>query len=86
MDALSIAYLKAGRLGDAERASSQALRTGTRDARILWHAAEIAFAQGNVQKASAALDRIPSTKTGDILVEAGITELRRRFNRSSQLQ
>jgi tetratricopeptide (TPR) repeat protein len=40
-DALAWAYFKTGRLDDALRASSRALRTGTRDERILAHAAEI---------------------------------------------
>ena len=40
-DALAWAYFKAGRLGDAFRASSRALRTGTRDERILAHSGEI---------------------------------------------
>jgi hypothetical protein len=40
-DALAWAYFKTGRLDDALRASRRALRTGTRDERILAHAAEI---------------------------------------------
>ena len=34
-DALAWAYFKTGRIGEAYRASQQAIRTGTRDARIL---------------------------------------------------
>jgi tetratricopeptide (TPR) repeat protein len=40
-DALAWAYFKTGRLDDALSASTRALRTGTRDERILAHAAEI---------------------------------------------
>jgi tetratricopeptide (TPR) repeat protein len=38
MDALAWAYFKNGQLPDAERAAAQALRTGTRNARIRCHA------------------------------------------------
>jgi len=40
-DALAWAYFKAGRTDAARRAIEQALRTGTRDADILAHAAAI---------------------------------------------
>jgi tetratricopeptide (TPR) repeat protein len=40
-DALAWAYFKTGRLDEAVSASERALRTGTRDERILAHAAEI---------------------------------------------
>lgn len=40
-DALAWAYFKIGRVDEAVSASSRALRTGTRDERILSHAAEI---------------------------------------------
>jgi tetratricopeptide (TPR) repeat protein len=40
-DALAWAYFRAGRVGDAKAAMSRALRTGTRDAGILRHAAAI---------------------------------------------
>jgi tetratricopeptide (TPR) repeat protein len=41
MDTLAWAYFKAGRLPDAQQAMTQALRTGTRNARILCHAEQI---------------------------------------------
>ncbi|MEQ1757729.1 MAG: tetratricopeptide repeat protein [Vicinamibacterales bacterium] len=41
MDALAWSYYKVGRVGEARAASTQARRTGTRDARILTHAAAI---------------------------------------------
>jgi len=43
-DALAWAYYKAGRITEAAAASQRALRTGTRDERILAHAAQIAAA------------------------------------------
>lgn len=45
MDALAWAYFKNGQVTDAAQASAQALRTGTRNARIRCHAEEIANAQ-----------------------------------------
>jgi Tfp pilus assembly protein PilF len=41
MDALAWAYYKNGQWPDAQRAVTQALRTGTRNARILCHAEQI---------------------------------------------
>ena len=46
-DALAWAYFKAGRLADAAAASAQALRTGSRDRDLLYHAAAIKQAQGD---------------------------------------
>lgn len=40
-DALAWAYYKVGRFDEALAASDRSLRTGTRDERILWHAAQI---------------------------------------------
>jgi tetratricopeptide (TPR) repeat protein len=47
-DALAWSYYKAGRIDDARRAIAQALRTGTKDADILAHAAVIAQAPRQV--------------------------------------
>ena len=44
-DALAWAYFKAGRVVDARRAIAEAMRTGTKDADILAHAAAIAAAR-----------------------------------------
>lgn len=41
VDTLAWAYFRNGQLPDAQRASTQALRTGTRNARILCHAEQI---------------------------------------------
>jgi tetratricopeptide (TPR) repeat protein len=57
MDALAWAYFKAGRLSDAVRASDDALRTGTRDARILAHAAAIHRQLGDVTRGQDLLSR-----------------------------
>jgi tetratricopeptide (TPR) repeat protein len=47
MDALAWAYFKGGRIEQAARAIDAALRTGTRDERVLAHAAAIAAALHN---------------------------------------
>ena len=44
MDTLAWAYFKNGQLPEAQRASTQAMRTGTRNARIRCHAEQIAAA------------------------------------------
>ena len=58
MDALAWAYFKAGRTADAWRAAQTALRTGTRDPRILYHAALILQAHGDRAGSKQLLDRI----------------------------
>ena len=50
-DALAWAYFRAGRLAEASKASAQALRTGTRDRAILYHAAAIKHATGDADGA-----------------------------------
>lgn len=83
MDALSFAYLKAGRIDEAARSSAAALRTGTRDARLLWHAAEIALARGDSSSAKALIDRIPAANDiGDVVVREGIRNVRARSGNS----
>jgi tetratricopeptide (TPR) repeat protein len=51
MDALAWAYFRAGRMDDALKASKQALRTGTRERSILYHAAAIHRAAGDMASA-----------------------------------
>jgi Tfp pilus assembly protein PilF len=58
LDALAWSYYKAGRLAEARHAIARALRTGTRDARILTHAAAIAAAAGDDAGAAALRARI----------------------------
>lgn len=80
LDTQAWANFKAGRLPQARRTSQQALRTGTRDARILYHAAEIAAAVGDRSAALAMLDRIPAPGAiSDLRVAAGIASLRQRL-------
>jgi len=50
MDALALAYYRAGRLSEAEQASREARRTGTVDRRILAHAAAIEQALGGAAR------------------------------------
>ncbi len=50
-DALAWAYFKVGRFDDAAAASARAMRTGTRDRRILYHAAAIRNAVGDKEAA-----------------------------------
>ncbi len=77
LDTLAWSYFKAGRLADARRASDEALRLGTRDARLLYHAAEIVAASGDRGAAMALLDRIPAPDAvADVLVARGIRALR----------
>jgi tetratricopeptide (TPR) repeat protein len=74
MDTAAWAYFKAGRLEDARRASRDALRTGTRDARILYHAAAIAAAAGDAAAARESLARIPAIATvADPVIADGIS-------------
>ena len=82
MDVLAVAYLKAGRLMDAQRASDAALRTGSRDAIVLWHAAEIRAAAGDPAAALELLRRVPARETiADVRVRAGIHALHQRLKK-----
>jgi tetratricopeptide (TPR) repeat protein len=56
-DALAWSYFRAGRIKEAQTAIAKAVRTGTRDRRILYHAAAIKFAAGDRAGAREALDR-----------------------------
>jgi tetratricopeptide (TPR) repeat protein len=78
MDTLAWAYHKAGRTQDALKASAEALRTGTRDARLLYHAAEIRHASGDADAARELLRRIPSVDgISDVIVAAELKRLLR---------
>ncbi len=50
-DALAWAYFRAGRVAEASRVSALALRTGTRDRALLYHAAAIKHAVGDNESA-----------------------------------
>ena len=58
LDALAWSYYKAGRLHDASIAADGAVRTGTRDPRILYHAAAIKKAVGDRPAAARLLARL----------------------------
>lgn len=73
MDVLAAAYWKVGRLAEARTYSDRALRTGTRDARVLWHAAEIRAAAGDQLAAADLLSRIPAPDAiSDLHVRDGV--------------
>ncbi len=81
LDTLSWAYYKSGRLEDAKKASASALRTGSRDARILFHAAEIQAASGDLSGARRTLDRMPAPEAvGDVVITEGVKRLRARLS------
>jgi tetratricopeptide (TPR) repeat protein len=82
-DTLAAAYLKVGRLEEARKYSDQALRTGTRDPRILWHAAEIRAAAGDRDGARALLARIPAVQTiTDLQARDGVAALLAHLGRT----
>jgi tetratricopeptide (TPR) repeat protein len=56
-DALAWSLYRAGRLDESWRASQAARRTGTRDRRILYHAAAIAAARGDASEARQLAER-----------------------------
>lgn len=76
LDTLAWAYFKAGRQADARRVSAEALRLGTRDPRLLYHAAAIAAASGDRTAADALLSRIVAPDAvADVLVARGLEAL-----------
>jgi tetratricopeptide (TPR) repeat protein len=78
MDALAWAYFKAGRLDDARKAADAAMRTGTHDGRIVYHAAAIRAAQGDIDAARAMLERVHRTARAlDPIAAAGAEALLR---------
>jgi len=46
-----------------------------RDARLLYHAAEIRYASGDAAGARALLNRLPSRDITDVLIVEGVTRL-----------
>jgi len=79
LDTLAWAYFQAGRLADARRVSADALRLGTRDPRLLYHAAAIAAASGDRAASDALLARIAAPDAvADVLVAHGLKALRGR--------
>jgi tetratricopeptide (TPR) repeat protein len=77
MDALAWSYFKAGRIPEARTAADEAMRTGSRDARVLYHAAAIYAAAGDRGGALRLLDRAPAPGlTFDILAAPAARKLR----------
>ena len=80
MDTLAWAYFRSGRVAEARKASAQAQRTGSREARILYHAAEIAAAAGHRDEASRILSQIPAPDAiSDVLIARAVRRLRARL-------
>ena len=80
MDTLAWSYFKAGRLNEARAAMTQAIRTGSVDARILYHAAEIQAAVGETAQARATLRRIPAPDAiADLRVARAVRQLQSRL-------
>ena len=75
MDTVAWAHFTSGRLDEAVRSSTEALRTGSRDARLLYHAAEIRYAAGDAAGARALLNRLPSRDITDVRIAEGVTRL-----------
>ncbi len=69
MDTLAWNYFKAGRIPEAQKALAQAARTGSVDARLLYHAAEIHAAAGDHESARRSLARIPAPEA---ITEVGL--------------
>jgi len=79
LDTLAWAYFQAGRLSDARRASADALRLGSRDPRLLYHAAAIVAASGDRAAAASLIGRIAAPDAiPDVLVARGLKALRDR--------
>lgn len=80
MDALALAYFRAGRLDEAASASARALRTGTRDRRLLYHAAAIAHARGRDDEAKRLMAQVlEGTPALDATIVQGVQELAREL-------
>lgn len=80
MDTLAWCYFKAGRLDAARDAMAQARRTGSLDARLLYHAAEIQAASGETAMAQATLKRIPAADAiADVQLVRAVNALNARL-------
>jgi tetratricopeptide (TPR) repeat protein len=85
-DALAWAYSRAGRLEEALEASARALRTGTRDRRLLYHAAAINHALGDDETARRLIDQaLDGTPMFDLVNGPAAVALRDRLTGSPQV-
>jgi Flp pilus assembly protein TadD len=81
LDALAVAYLRAGRLDEAADASRRSLRTGSGDRRLLYHAAAIAYARGDRMDARRWLDRaLERGGAVDLAIVAGAASLSKQLS------
>lgn len=81
LDTLAWSYFKAGRLSEARAAIAQATRTGSVEARILYHAAEIQAAAGDADQARATLRRIPAPAAiADVQLALAVRKLQARLS------
>jgi tetratricopeptide (TPR) repeat protein len=84
MDALALAYYRAGRFDEAAGAARRALRTGTRDRRLLYHAAAIAHARGRAEEARRLLALVlDGTPALDVAIVPGVEALARQLDLGS---
>jgi len=76
-DALAWGYFRGGQLAKARESIARALRTGSRDRTILYHAAAIANATGNQQSARHLIDQaLSGAPHFDVIVAPAAAALR----------
>lgn len=81
MDTVAWCAFKAGHFAEANQASAQAIRTGSVDARIRYHRAEILAAAGGTRAAGQELARIPAPEAiADVRLAKAISALRARLS------
>lgn len=81
MDTLAWSYFKAGRLDEAQKAMTEALRTGSVDARLLYHSAELQLAAGQPDQARLTLARIPAPEAiAEVRLSRAVRALRARLS------
>jgi tetratricopeptide (TPR) repeat protein len=86
MDALAWAAYRTGRIAEARRASTMALRTNTADRRILYHAAEIARAARDDAGAARLVERaLDGHEQFDPVLGPSAVALQRQLSRAANL-
>lgn len=73
-DTLAWALFKKGFFADAKKSSDEALRLGTRDARLLYHAGMIAYALGDSRNARKHLQKALEINPAFDVIQAGIAK------------